>query len=256
MAEEIVIRVTAKDDASKVLNQISQSVGRLSGRGRGGIGGLAKPTKQAGMGFLGMAGSVAAGTIAAKAATVAISAVAGVVAGSFSGLVRYGDAWQGMSNRLRLFAKDAKEVAETQEALFKLANQTRSAMGPTVELYQRFAMANETLGLTQTELLKVTKTVNEAIQISGVTSEAASAAITQLGQGMASGVLGGDELRSVMEQVPGVAQAIADGMGITVAELRKFRKNGGIAAEEVTKALLKTESTSAKFGNTVRTLGV
>ena len=256
MAEEIVIRVTAKDDASKVLNQISQSVGRLSGSGRGGIGGLAKPTKQAGMGFLGMAGSVAAGTIAAKAATVAISAVAGVVAGSFSGLVRYGDAWQGMSNRLRLFAKDAKEVAETQEALFKLANQTRSAMGPTVELYQRFAMANETLGLTQTELLKVTKTVNEAIQISGVTSEAASAAITQLGQGMASGVLGGDELRSVMEQVPGVAQAIADGMGITVAELRKFRKNGGIAAEEVTKALLKTESTSAKFGKTVRTLGV
>jgi tape measure domain-containing protein len=99
------------------------------------------------------------------------------------------------------------------------------------------ARSTQDLSITQNELLDVTNTINKALIISGGSAESMNAALVQLGQGFASGTLRGEELNSVMEQTPRLAQAIAEGMGVSVGKLRALGAEGKITAEAVIKAL-------------------
>ena len=61
----------------------------------------------------------------------------------------------------------------------------------------------------------------------------------QLGQGLGAGALRGQEFNSVIEQTPGLAQAIADGIGVPIGELRKLAEEGKLTADTVAGALQK-----------------
>ncbi|EPJ91025.1 lambda family phage tail tape measure protein [Pseudomonas psychrophila] len=73
---------------------------------------------------------------------------------------------------------------------------------------------------------------------SGVSAEAAAGALVQLGQAFASGVLRGQELNSVLEQAPGLARSIADGLGVAVGDLRKLGEAGAITSEKLFRSIL------------------
>ncbi|MDN8338484.1 tape measure protein, partial [Acinetobacter baumannii] len=78
----------------------------------------------------------------------------------------------------------------------------------------------------------------------------------QFGQALASGTLRGEELNSVMEQTPALAKAIAQGMGITVGELRSVAAEGKITSQEIVKALRNVEKdVDALFAKTDITIG-
>ncbi len=92
--------------------------------------------------------------------------------------------------------------------------------------------------------------------ISGASAQEASAGLIQLSQGLASGTLRGDELRSVLEQLPKVADVIAQSLGITRGELRTFGEQGLITAEQVTTAFLEAgDELDRQFKQTAPTLG-
>jgi tape measure domain-containing protein len=59
----------------------------------------------------------------------------------------------------------------------------------------------------------------------------------QLSQGLGSGTLQGDELRSVLEQMPSIAQAIAKEMDTNVGNIKKFGSEGKITSEVIVRAL-------------------
>ena len=147
------------------------------------------------------------------------------------------DAWTNANNRIKLFTDSAAEQVKVQRDLFKVAQDTRGAFDGTVQIYQRLQQGNDKLKLSQERLLNVTRSINQAIQVSGVGSESANAAIVQLGQGLAAGALRGQELNSVMEQTPRLARAIATGMGVGIGELRGLAEQGKITAEVVIEAL-------------------
>ncbi|EMF0715597.1 tape measure protein, partial [Acinetobacter baumannii] len=87
-------------------------------------------------------------------------------------------------------------------------------------------------------------------------AEAADAALVQFGQALASGTLRGEELNSVMEQTPALAKAIAQGMGITVGELRSVAAEGKITSQEIVKALRNVQDeVDALFAKTDITIG-
>ncbi|WP_373224514.1 tape measure protein, partial [Proteus mirabilis] len=85
--------------------------------------------------------------------------------------------------------------------------------------------------LSQQKVAELTETVSKAVAISGASATAAQAALTQFGQALASGQLRGEELNSVMEQTPALAKAIADGMNVSVGELRKKAQDGEMTIE-------------------------
>lgn len=151
--------------------------------------------------------------------------------------VKISDEYTDLAGRLRLVTASTKELAAAQEGLYEVAKRTRGDYSATVDLYTRFARSTETLGISQQELLRVTEAVNKAIVVSGSSTESAKAALIQLGQGMASGTLRGEELNSVMEQTPRLARMIAEGMGVSIGELRALGAEGKITAEAVFDAL-------------------
>lgn len=151
--------------------------------------------------------------------------------------IKLADSFSQIQGRLRLVTSDTQNLISVQNQLLGVANSTRSSLTGTVELYGSLARSTQALGANQSELLQVTETINQAMTVSGASAQAAEAALIQLGQGMSSGVLRGEELNSILEQTPRLAKAIADGMGYTVGSLRALGADGKITGEQVFNAL-------------------
>ncbi|ELW90990.1 tape measure protein, partial [Acinetobacter baumannii] len=142
------------------------------------------------------------------------------------------------------------------EDTFQIAQKTYSAWDSVLQVYQRFSDNAKTLNLTMDDTARLTETVSKAVAISGASAEAADAALVQFGQALASGTLRGEELNSVMEQTPALAKAIAQGMGITVGQLRSVAAEGKITSKEIVKALKNAQDdVDALFAKTDITIG-
>lgn len=170
--------------------------------------------------------------------------------------IQLADKARTLENRLKLVTRSTGELNQIQERLFNLSQDTRASFEGTVELYARVARATNELGISQGRLIGITRTINQAMIVSGATAQEAEAALIQLSQGLAAGALRGEELNSVMEQTPRLAQAIAAGMGVTIGELRKLGQEGKLTAETVIAALeSQAEVINAEFGEMDVTVG-
>ena len=142
-----------------------------------------------------------------------------------------------LTARLKLSTDSAKQLAVAQAGLLDIAQRTRSDLSLTVNLYSRLALATKDSNIQQGELLRLTESIGKAVALSGSSQDSANAAILQLSQGLASGTLRGEELNSVLEQTPRLAQAIAAGMGVSIGKLRQLGQDGQLTAENVLSAL-------------------
>lgn len=156
-----------------------------------------------------------------------------------SQLVKYADEFTNINNTIRLATNGTQEFAIAQKELFRIAQETKTSFSTTTELYRKFSVATDSLGVSQERLLKVISSINKAGIIGGGDKSSIEAALTQLGQGLMEGTLRGDELNSVLGQTPRLAKAIADGMGIAQDKLRAMAMEGKITAEQIVIALEK-----------------
>ncbi|MEX8063167.1 tape measure protein [Acinetobacter baumannii] len=191
-----------------------------------------------------------------------LSVATRALAGHMAGLLTVGsaiskmDTYTGLQNRLKLVTNNQVELNKATEDTFRIAQKTYSAWDSVLQVYQRFSDNAKTLNLTMDDTARLTETVSKAVAISGASAQAADAALVQFGQALASGTLRGEELNSVMEQTPALAKAIAQGMGITVGELRSVAAEGKITSQEIVKALRNVEKdVDALFAKTDITIG-
>lgn len=165
------------------------------------------------------------------------------------------DAWTNMNNRIKLVTEGQDQFVQAQTNIIGIANSTRQPLKETAELYQRMAGSQKALGLSGADLAGVVQTISQSMVISGTSAASGAAALMQLGQAFNSGVLRGEEFNSVMEQAPGLMQAIAAGMGKTVGEMRGLAEAGKLTAEAVVKALQSQSGAVAenfaKMGSTI-----
>lgn len=161
-------------------------------------------------------------------------------------LRRYTDAWIEVGNRLRLVTRSSSELLGVQGRLFQLAQDTRTDFHQTSIVYGRLALASKTLGRSSRELLRVQETLNKAVLVGGSNAREAWAGLIQLSQGIASNKLHGDELRSVLENLLGVSEALAIGLTkmwnrpVTRGEIRKLAIEGKLTADILTQAFIES----------------
>ncbi|MFK9071569.1 MULTISPECIES: phage tail tape measure protein [Proteus] len=182
---------------------------------------------------------------------------ASVAAGALSvrQVINYADGWTELQNRLKLVTDSTQSLNRATNDVYTIAQKTYQSLDATTQVYQRFADNADRLGLSQQKVAELTETVSKAVAISGASATAAQAALTQFGQALASGQLRGEELNSVMEQTPALAKAIADGMGVSVGELRKKAQDGEMTIEKVIQALERVaDSVDKKFATSVTTV--
>ncbi|WP_165878356.1 phage tail tape measure protein [Pseudomonas sp. PAMC 29040] len=170
-------------------------------------------------------------------------------------LIAYAETWTSVQNRLKQVTVSQQELVKVSQEVFEVAQRSQAALEPTAELYQRIASTTGALGVSQTEMIRVTESISKAMSASGVSAGAAAGALVQLGQAFASGVLRGQELNSVLEQAPGLARSIADGLGVAVGDLRKLGETGSITSEKLFRAILsQTQSIDDQFARAQTTI--
>jgi tape measure domain-containing protein len=234
-------------ESKRVTASLGKELDKLKKKGEGAGKGIGSGVKKARKGIIDFDNSVNLATIG----------LAGFVFGTIKlakGLVSLNDEYSLLRSQIRLVVDDSKNLVSVQEELLQVANDTRQGFSDTVKLYARLDRATEQLFLTDKQVIAATETLNKAIIISGASASESSAAIIQLSQGLASGALRGDELRSVLEQVPRVAKLIADGMGIAVGSLREFGTQGKLTAEVVIDAIKsQSDVINEEFGKIEKT---
>ena len=167
------------------------------------------------------------------------------------------DSYTELQNRIRLVTHSQTEMAQATESVFDISSRTNQSVGATAQIYQRFAQNADRLNLSQLQVAELTETVAKSVAISGASAGAAEAALMQFGQALGSAELRGDELNSVIEQTPPLAQAIADGLGVSVGALKDMGKNGELSINKVITALEKAKSSvDSDFEKRVKTLSM
>lgn len=165
------------------------------------------------------------------------------------------DAWTEASNKIKAasvsFGGELGSVAD----IAAIANETRTGLDSTVDLYSRFARAAGKLGKTQEEVAKATEVANKAFKAGGATISEVNSSILQLSQGLQSGALQGEELRAIRENAPLLAEAIADAMNVSVGELKALGAEGKITGDVIFKALAGgAQKIEAQYAVTVPTI--
>lgn len=166
----------------------------------------------------------------------------------------YADVWTTARNQLAAAGVAQDQLAGTMSELVNLARATRSEFGGTVELYAKLTRAGQQLNLTQAEVARITETTLQAFVAGGAAASEQAAAVTQLSQALGSGVLQGDELRSIRENAPLLAEAIAKEFNTTIAGLKELGAEGELTADRVARAILNADGIFESFERTVSTV--
>lgn len=212
MAEQLgeaVLRLSVDDQALNAgLQRARQQAGQTGQQMERAFGGFTDVLKN----LAGLAGVVGIGALtqqiistgqASERSKIQLNALAGA----------YGEAGQA-----------AQSVQRIQKVLGISALDARQSFA---QLYA--ALRGTGIGLDQLEVLFVG--VSNAARLSGASTAEAQGALLQLKQGLAAGVLQGDELRSVLEGLPALSQAIAKVLGVNVGEVKKLGSEGKITSK-------------------------
>lgn len=190
-----------------------------------------------------------------KGAALAFFGIQGA-ATAVSSVAKLADEWNNLNARIKLATGGGEAFEKAQAGVIDIATSTGTALGATADLFTKIANSTKDLGTSQKDQLAITQAVSQSFQVSGTSAAAASGAILQFGQALASGVLRGDEFNSVMEAAPRLAQALADGLDVPRGALRKMAEEGELSAERVTAALLSQKDViSAEFATLPKTVG-
>jgi tape measure domain-containing protein len=184
------------------------------------------------------------------------SALVAVAAGATAReVVSLADSYTTMGNRLKFATGSVKDAARVQGELFAAGLRTGAMATDLGEVYSRLTVSTKNLGLSQGEVLTMTEDLQKATQLSGATTQEAANALRQLGQGLGAGALRGDELNSILENTPLIAQLIADSMGKPIGQIRQLGSEGKITGQVIVKAMKDAHDVlTVQFGESLRTV--
>jgi len=171
-------------------------------------------------------------------------------------IIELSDGVTSTNARLNLMNDGLQTTAELQNMVFQSAQRSRSVYMDTAAAVSKLGILAKDAFSSNKEIIAFAEQMNKQFKIGGASVQEQTSAMYQLTQAMAAGRLQGDEFRSIMENAPMLAQAIADEMGVSVGELREMSSEGLITADVIKNAMFNAaEETNAKFNELPMTFG-
>ncbi|MGQ9367691.1 tape measure protein [Azospirillum sp. ST 5-10] len=196
-----------------------------------------------------MAGAFGSVSMAMLGVVGASAAAAGGIALLARAALEAGDRMTQAEGRLRAATGSLAAARDVYGQLYELSQQTGMAVADSAGQFVRFRIAGNAVGATNEEVVRLVETVQKFGIVSGASTSEAQAGAVQLAQALASGRLQGDELRSVLENMPLLAQEIADELGVPIGKLREMGEAGELSAERIFRAILDAkEKADEQFG--------
>lgn len=188
----------------------------------------------------------------------ALGPIAGAMAAAFSvsAIKSAADDMMNLDGRLRTVTQAEQERYELEDKLYAMAQKDRQGLNSMGDLYYKVARGAQRFGVSQEDSLRVTDVVSKALTVGGASAQEASASILQLGQALGSGVLQGDELRSLDENASTLMNHIADHFGVTMGQLKQMGAQGQLTSEAVIEAILASgDAIDGEFSKMPMTIG-
>ena len=169
-------------------------------------------------------------------------------------VVGLSDSYSQTIARLDLMNDGLQTTAELQNMVFASAQRSRMEYQATADMVGKLGTLAGDAFSGSGEIVQFAELINKQFTLAGTSAQEASGATLQLTQALASGVLRGDELNSVMEQAPTIIQAIADYLGVTKGEIREIAAEGELTADIVKNAMFAAaDDINAKFESMPKT---
>ncbi|NKE43378.1 tape measure protein [Roseomonas frigidaquae] len=245
---EIVIRGDARQ-VEQALAAAGATAERTSRRIQSGMGNAGTSLRELGDsgataermlgGLASRLGPVGAGLSAMGAVGTGVAATLAAVALGAAAVARAGEEMVVSLNRLKSATGSVEAARDVYERLYRVSLQTGVSVSESVDAFSRFAIAGRAIGATNEQVVELVATIQSAGKLAGASAQEVGAASMQLAQALASGVLQGDELRSLLEQMPQLAERLAGELGVSIGELRRMGSEGRLTADRVFPALLR-----------------
>lgn len=172
-----------------------------------------------------------------------------------SSLKEQADHYTELSNKIKLVSENEKQHAQAMAAVFDISMKTAQSTQAVSAVYQSFAQNAKELGISQRQVADVTETISKAVAISGASAAEAQNSLTQFGQVLLMGKFRAQEYNSVMTQTPAVMQAIARGLGVTMAQLKAMSDDGELTTDKIISGIERSKaSVDELYGKTSTTV--
>ncbi|HIF5500078.1 TPA: tape measure protein [Pasteurella multocida] len=181
---------------------------------------------------------------------------AGLGIQGISTIIQMTDKMTALNAQIKFVTSSTQEFNKVQHELFDIAQRTRSDLEATATLYTKSARALQNYGYSQQQLLGFTETLNKAMAVGGVKAEQQASALFQLSQALSSGKLAGDELSTILDSAPIIAETIANYMNVSIGNIKELGKQGKITSKVIIEAFTKSgEKINEKFKEMPITFG-
>lgn len=187
------------------------------------------------------------------------------ISDKIGGMLKTADEARSQVARIGLYNKSAYSNEQLYGQIFATAMATRSGLFETGDLVNKLLMSGVFTGdNAPTAAIGMAGIINKALIAGGGIAEDNKRALRQLNQALSSGILQGDELRSIREQAPYLAQVLAEGLakiddkfiGTTVGDLKDLGAEGELTADRVVKAFwAMQDEINEDFKNMPKTFG-
>ena len=148
------------------------------------------------------------------------------------------DSWSDLSSRVGIAVGNMELAPQVMARIQSIARQTYSSLELTAESFSRNASVIRELGRSSNDALDFTEALNNALVVSGAKGQRAATVQEALSRALAGGALRGQELNTVLESGGRVAEALADGLGVSTLELRNLGAAGALTSDRVISALI------------------
>ena len=192
------------------------------------------------------------GSAAANGLASTIKSLAGAYIGlqGLKGILNLSDTITSTTARLNMMNDGLQSTDELNDMIFASAQRSRGSYQDTAAMVAKLGVLAGDAFDSSAQIVDFAEQINKQMILSGTSTQEASAAMLQLTQAMSSGMLRGEELNSILEQTPMIAQTIAEYMGVTTGEMRNLASEGKVTAEVVKNAMLQAaEETNEAFND-------
>lgn len=151
---------------------------------------------------------------------------------------------------------DGGSIEELEAKVMASAQRSRAYYTDTAAAVAKLGTNARDAFTNMDEVIAFSELVNKSFVIGGAGAQEQSAAMLQLTQAMASGVLRGEELNSIFENAPGIIQSIAKYLDVPIGQIRTMASEGQITADIVKNAMFEAAGDIERtFSNMPKTWG-
>lgn len=174
--------------------------------------------------------------------------ITNIISNTFGAVTAYSDSITLADTRLKLINNGLESTDGLWNEIYNSSRRARVSMLDTADTVQRIKMNTGDIFSNNKEVLKFTENLSKSFKIAGINAQGISTSMLQLTQSLSSGVLQGDEFKSLKENAPNIINLISDYMGVTRGELEELSSQGKITANIVKNSILgATDEINQKF---------